>query len=65
MHTEPSYRVTLSEEGLRRAANDNALLVESSKRNERIARRLLDGACAVALGLVIAWGAVNFGGIVS
>jgi hypothetical protein len=65
MPNEPGIRVTLSAEGLRRAANDNDLLTESSKRHERIARKAFDIACAAALGLVLAWGAVNFGGMVS
>lgn len=33
-HTEPGVIVTLSREGLRRAANDNAALVKSSKLHE-------------------------------
>lgn len=65
MKRDLGYRVRLSQEGLRRAVADNAMKVESCKRQERIARLARDVALAIALGMVIGWGAVNFGGMVS
>ena len=59
--TDPGYRVTLSREGLRRAYGDNALLVKASKRRETLHAWLF----AIALGLLMGWSAVNFGGSVS
>ena len=51
-HTEPGVIVTLSREGLRRAANDNAALVKSSKLHE-VAAAALSLAGVV---LFVAWG---------
>jgi hypothetical protein len=45
-HTEPGIVVTLSKEGLRRAANDNAALVRSSRLHE------ITVYCAAMAGVV-------------
>jgi hypothetical protein len=50
-HIEPGIIVTISKEGLRRAANDNAALVKSSKLHEVVTY------CAAMFGVVffVAW----------
>jgi len=45
-HTEPGIVVTLSREGLRRAANDNAAILKSSKMHEV-------AAASVSVGIVV------------
>jgi hypothetical protein len=48
--------VTLSDEGLRRAANDNALLTKSCARNERLVYVIGLPIC-LALCVLVAWSA--------
>jgi hypothetical protein len=69
-HTDPGVRVTLSAAGRALAYDDNALR-QAAERNERLtasARRwqaVCEWALAIALGMILAWGAVDFGGMVS
>lgn len=55
LYDDGHSRVTLSREGLRRAANDNALLRDAAKRRETLHAWLL----AIALGMFLGWSAAQ------
>lgn len=55
LYDDGHSRVTLSRDGLRRAARDNALLAEAAKRRETLHAWLF----AIVLGIFMGWSAAQ------